>query len=377
MATQTGDPGGDDDGKAACDKSATAAVVTPVAPVIDNPIKLIPRVVVEHPKKYLSMFLQYWGETERMPDLSEHKVIAHQKLGFWRNVKCTSSLKPHKNLPGLCAKWTHIALDFAMSQNKWPVIFTKATDSETEELFDMTVPFSHTVWACYCAQMNGSPALTSKACQKVLYYLMGNVPKVVQAWRRRQYFYGSASVFAEVTNELKLWFGPDETDGEVDEGERSKRLKALFRVKDHDGMFKLVSDAIVEFIGKKRSPFPGALTSRRHFLGIPAWKRGIIYINLVRYVTGVPANKHWHKYGYSNYKANIRMMDNYCRLDSIIIKSGDKFGSMPEDVNTLTPDRRPRRKKRTRDTFELSSPEMKNKPRKIVCLFSSSDSDDE
>ena len=71
----------------ACDKSAqnkisTAAVATPVAPVIDNPINLIPRVVVEHPKKYLSLFLQYWGETERMPDLSENKIITHEKLGF-------------------------------------------------------------------------------------------------------------------------------------------------------------------------------------------------------------------------------------------------------------------------------------------------------
>ena len=126
--------------------------------------------MVAHPQKYLSMFLQFWGCPERMPDLSENKTVLHDKLGFWKNVKCTASLKPHKNLPGLCAKWTHIALDFAMSQNKWPVIFTKSTDSadgEEDCLFDMTVPFSHCVWVCYCAQMNGSPALKSKACQKV------------------------------------------------------------------------------------------------------------------------------------------------------------------------------------------------------------------
>lgn len=360
---------------------------------------------MEHPQKYLSLFLQYWGHAERMPDLSEHKTVSHDKLGFWKNVKCTSSLKGHKNLPGLCAKWTHIALDFAMSQNKWPVIFTKHSGSDTEELFDMTVPFSHTVWVCYCAQMNGSPALTSKACQKVcvlhflnanlsflyqiclfyhkfvflpnqvLYYLMANVQQVVQAWRRRQYFYGSASVFNDVTKELQEWLEAEQEDGEVDKIEKITRTKALFRVKNFDGLYKLVSNAIVAFMEKKRSPFPGALLSQSHFLNVPAWKRGIVYINMTRHVTATPANRHWHKYGYENYKTNIRMMDAYCRLDSTIVKSGDKFLSMPEDIEVKTPDRRTR-KKRTRDSFVLSSPEMQPKVRKIVCLLSSdSDSD--
>ena len=127
-----------------------------------HPGHLQPRAVVETPQKYLSLFLSHWGMPERMPDLSEGRSIEIKKLRFWKNLKCTMALKEHKTLPGLCAKWLHIALDFAISQNKWPVIFTKGEDT-----FDMTVSFVHCVWVCYCAQMNGSPTLTSKACQKV------------------------------------------------------------------------------------------------------------------------------------------------------------------------------------------------------------------
>lgn len=209
---------------------------------------------------------------------------------------------------------------------------------------------------------------------QVLLYLMGNVQQVVQAWRRRQYFYASASVFSDVTKELKEWLEPEKDDGEVDMMEKRIRQKALFKVKDFDGMYRLVSNAIVEFVGKKTSPFPRALLSQSHFLNFPAWKRGIIYINLTRYVTGIPANRHWHKYGYENYKSNIRMMDAYCRLDLTILKSGNLFRAMPENIEMKTPDKRTR-KKRTRDSFELSSPEMKPKARKIVCLLSSSDSE--
>ena len=132
-------------------------------------------------------------------------------------------------------------------------------------------------------------------------------------------------MFSEVTAELKVWLSPQKKDGEVDNMERIIRQKALFRVKNYDGLYKLVSNAIVEFMRRKRSPFPGALLSQSHFLNVPAWKRGIVYTNLTRYVTGIPANRHWHKFGYENYKANIKMMDSYCQADSTIIHSGDQF----------------------------------------------------
>ena len=99
-------------------------------------------------------------------------------------------------------------------------------------------------------------------------------------------------MFSEVTAELKVWLSPQKDDGEVDNMERIIRQKALFRVKNHDGLYKLVSNAIVEFMRRKRSPFPGALLSQSHFLNVPAWKRGIVYINMTRHVTGIPTNRY-------------------------------------------------------------------------------------
>ena len=140
-------------------------IVAPVdSPVAVDPSTLLARLVVEHPGLYLTLFLQHWGHPSRLPDLSEGRTIPLEKLRYWENQKITKALKPHKTLPGLCAKWAHIAMDFAIAQNHIPVIFTKPGSNE---VFDMTVPFVHCFWVCYSAQMNGSPALTSKACQKV------------------------------------------------------------------------------------------------------------------------------------------------------------------------------------------------------------------
>ena len=79
---------------------------------------------------------------------------------------------------------------------------------------------------------------------------------IVKSWRRRQYFYTSTSVFRTVGAELKVWLQP-QRDGELDEAERKKRVKALFRVTDYDGMYKMVGDALVSFIAEKTAPFPG------------------------------------------------------------------------------------------------------------------------
>ena len=130
-----------------------------------EPVELLARVVVAQPTKYLQIFLDYWGEN--LPDLSEGRVPPVERLQFWRNLKCVAKLLEHVDLTGMCRKWCHVALDFAISQNQWPVVFNKKKPDGPGELYDMTIPFVLCTWVCYSAQMNGSPALKSKACQKV------------------------------------------------------------------------------------------------------------------------------------------------------------------------------------------------------------------
>ena len=121
---------------------------------------IMARTVIEDPDLHLPPFLDYWVENK--PDTSEGRPPNVSELGFWKSL--CGLLKAHTDFPGLCAKWLHIAFDFAIAQNQWPVRFQR-----NGETYDMVVPFIFTAWVCYCAQMNGSPDLTSKACQKVQY----------------------------------------------------------------------------------------------------------------------------------------------------------------------------------------------------------------
>ena len=119
---------------------------------------IMARTVIEDPDVHLPPFLDHWVENK--PDTSEGRPPNVSELGFWKSL--CALLKAHTDFPGLCAKWLHIAFDFAIAQNQWPVRFKR-----NGETYDMVVPFIFTAWVCYCAQMNGSPDLTSKACQKV------------------------------------------------------------------------------------------------------------------------------------------------------------------------------------------------------------------
>jgi hypothetical protein len=140
---------------------AVVIITTPEAAGV-NPTMFIARRVIENPKVLLPLFIAHYSKEEHLPDLSEGRPVPEAKLLFWQNLKCVAYLMPHKDLPGLCGKWTHICIDFSISQNQHCVIFTKAGI-----IFDMTTVFILHMWVCYAAQMNGSPALESKACRKV------------------------------------------------------------------------------------------------------------------------------------------------------------------------------------------------------------------
>ena len=205
-------------------------------------------------------------------------------------------------------------------------------------------------------------------------YLLGNPKLVVKAWRKRCYFFASATVCEKVTQDLQLWLEPVNPDNEDDVVEGEKRIKALFKLKRHDKSYEFLGNSIVRFLSMKSNPFPLGTSSKKHLLNIPEWKRAMICINIVRYVTKCHANHHWYKFGYQNYKFNRRMFDAYCSLDDDIMSSSTVFQQLPDD-HVSTPVQTS--KKRSRTSFELSSPEMqKNHRRKIICLMSDSEEED-
>ena len=203
--------------------------------------------------------------------------------------------------------------------------------------------------------------------------MLGNAKRVVKAWRKRCYFYASATVFEKVSFDLKSWLEPLDKEAQIDEEERAKRVKSLFKLKKYDKSFELLGNSIVKFVSLKVNPFPLGTSSKQHLLNIPSWKRAMICINLVRYVTGFHANHHWYKFGYKHYKFNQRMFKAYTAIDKEILSSSPVFQQL-QDEHVSTPP--PKSKKRTCNTFELSSPEAPKPKRKITNPeFSSSDSE--
>ena len=78
-----------------------------------------------------------------------------------------------------------------------------------------------------------------------------------------------------------------------------------------------VGTAIIEFMKRKSLPFPNALLSKRHFRRVPAWKRAMLFIRLIRHVLGTHSNNHWNNFSYENYRSNTstRVFDYYCSTD--------------------------------------------------------------
>ena len=87
----------------------------------------------------------------------------------------------------------------------------------------------------------------------------------------------------------------------------------------------------------------------------------------------MPANKHWNNFGYENYKFNKKVFDNYCDRDALIWPKCKLFLSMPKSVVIASSCSTPS-KKRTRDSFEVDTPEgvVEKSPVKTICLVTSS-----
>ena len=316
----------------------------------------------------MTAFLDHWGK--HLPDTSEGRPPKLTELQFWKSLCAT--LKAHSEFPGLCAKWLHIALDFAIANNMWPVRFMKGSEE-----YDLATPFILAVWVCYAGQMNGSPDLASKAPQKVLLYLLTQPNRVVKSWRKRQYFYASATIFREVSPKLRRWLhnSRDEETVAPEDLDLLKRTQALRHVQDYDGLHGLLGDAILSFIRAKRAPFPGAMLSKKHFLTYATWKRAFIFVKLMRELTCQHANKHWNKFGYVNYRLNHLCFKFYCENDekiwscsSLFQELADTWEDPARDDAHSTPV-----KQRTRKRFELSSPEgnpVSTKRARIICILS-------
>ena len=244
------------------------------------------------------------------------------------------------------------------------------------ERYDMTIRFNITTWVCYCGHMYGRPSIASRACEKVLQYLLDNPQLVVTSWRKRVYLYASATIAEDVGRVLKDWL--QEGDERLQKFRRSALVK--LNPKGCPQLFPFLGSCIVNFIGRKHYSFPNGVESVSNFKNIAPWKRAMIYVRLTRTLTKLHANKHWNNFGYDNYKWNRKMFAKYLTLDQKIIECSPAFKNLPQKpatVLTVTPTKRKRPTKKTSSTYELSSPGAQPAPVKSICLLSSSSDDDD
>ena len=115
------------------------------------------RAVMHHTSKYLSPFIQH--HLERLPCM-EGVVISAESMqqAGWRKEgarKTVAKLAPHRFLPGLNKGWANQAVDFCISMNLLPLIFSSSVDPD--ERVDMVTPFILGFWPCY-QNLTGSEA---------------------------------------------------------------------------------------------------------------------------------------------------------------------------------------------------------------------------
>ena len=333
-----------------------AAVVTQPAYIINGVVdySAIPATVVKNqPDVHLKKYVKY--RTDNLPDMTDKIEFKISDLQFWAKNGGKVTKGPDKQLPGMCGKWTHNSVDYAVSKNYHCIKFIKAGVE-----VDLTVPFIIVMHVVYVSQMHGQPPLSSNASQKVLKYMLSNVPSVVKAWRQRLYNYASATIFNSCTKRLKTWIFNDAKDNE---DELNRRTKCLVKLFNHQGLYPIVGAAIMRFIGLKATSFPNAVRSKTLFMAVPAWKRAMIFVRMVRHVLDKHASKHWNNYGYENYKFNVKVFNAYLAVDRQVITSSPNWANLDTNVPAVVNLKQtPKKRKRRRTSgIQFSSPEERKR----------------
>ena len=108
---------------------------------------------------------------------------------------------------------------------------------------------------------------------------------------------------------------------------------------------------------------------------VPAWKRAMICVRMVRHVLDKHASKHWNNYGYENYKFNKKVFLRWMQVDTEVITSSPNWANLDAVVPAVYNMPKKKKRKRTTSGIAFSSPDEKRKVH-LDCVLSS-DTEDE
>ena len=127
----------------------------------------------------------------------------------------------------------------------------------------------------------------------------------------RMYNSSSADIFAQVCDDLKTWVATQPS--------KTSAMATLRRFRETDGLFPLLATAIFKFIKKKPGPLRKLCTSKMSFQEVPAWRRGLTALFMIRWLTEKPGNKQWKNFSEDDYKTNVKIFRRYLKNDDRIM----------------------------------------------------------
>ena len=141
---------------------------------------------------------------------------------------------------------------------------------------------------------------------------------------------------------------------------RSYQCQSPLQVADVNGLHAMIGAAIFEMIQRKPQPFKDATLTKQAYLEVPAWKRAMIYVFLVRFLLKKKHQQRWMSYNASDYKLNVRSFRRYMLQDAVIIGKTPAFLKLPVNEAAMTEEARKdaaKRKKKRKPSQMTSNTE--------------------
>ena len=124
-----------------------------------------------------------------------------------------------------------------------------------------------------------------------------------------------------------------------------------------NGLHAMIGAAVFEMIQRKPQPFKDVTLNKHAYLEVPAWKRAMIYVFLVRFLLQKKHQQRWLSYNASDYKLNVRSFRRYMLQDAVIIGKTPAFLALPVNEQAMTEEARKNaaRRKKKRKPSQMTS----------------------
>ena len=204
------------------------------------------------------------------------------------------------------------------------------------------------------------------SCQLVLKYMLMNKNTFIKAYHNRLYAFSSGSKFDEVMGPLSKWlekhqalrdkWSADNATSNQSNPHFNPR-RALKRIENINGLYDILGNVLIDFMEVKPTPFlTNALASKDDFWNVPAWKRAMTFVFLVRYVLGYVSQGQWKKFTEQDLKINTRCFRRWKLKDEEIFNNCTKFQDMPDRPSPRRLKTVPKKSKRTGASLSSDSP---------------------